>query len=442
MLTETPKRVPTSDVSNRVWPTYYAGYSPDFVRDAIVNLGLGRGARIADPWNGAGTTTSVARDTGIRSFGYDINPAVVLLAKARLLGSDVFPSVESLGRTLVSDARKKKFASVGDEPLELWFTSAGASVFRRLERTIRQALISENAPALSTSRSLSHVSTLAAHYYVSLFRALRTFLKPFHGSNPTWIRLPAEPKNRLRPSFEAVAEAFLGELVQGSTTLIPPKEGPPSSSASPHNDTSVASRKVVTTVDLSDSIDLPLDTESVDAVIASPPYCTRIDYAVATWPELALLGMSTSEFRLLRESTIGACIAPDKIPSQKTEWGRTCAKLLSGIKSHPSHGSRTYYYRNHVAYFDRLYRSLGETWRVLRPTGHSILVVQDSHYKELHTDLQQIVTEMMRGIGFTLKDRKDYHIPTTKAAVNTRSRRYRDTVHATESALVFSCARR
>ncbi|RYZ03028.1 MAG: hypothetical protein EOO73_29350 [Myxococcales bacterium] len=427
MLTETPKRVPTPDTTNRVWPTYYAGYSAEFVRDAISNLGLARGACVVDPWNGSGTTTSVARARGIESYGYDINPAVVLMAKARLLGADVLPSVDPLGRAVVADAKKSLGPPLDVEPLERWFTPDSAVAFRQIETSIRRHLVPKHAGCLSTASSLIHVSTLAAFYYVSLFRALRSFLTPFHGSNPTWVRSPATHRHRLRPSFDDLAAAFVRELAASKFLATPEGNATP--------------RKVSTTIDVSDSAALPLATESVDAVIASPPYCTRIDYAVATWPELSLLGMTEPIFQKLRQRTIGSCLSPNVAPVKNADWGKTCRRLLAGIKRHPSHGSRTYYYRNHVAYFDSLHRSLEETWRILKPSGKSVLVVQDSHYKELHTDLQQIVTEMMEGIGFQLQHRTDFHIPRTKAAVNTRSRLYRTSVHATESTLVFSCAR-
>jgi DNA modification methylase len=440
MLTETPKRVPTSDVSNRIWPTYYAGYSPEFVRDAINTLGLRRGARILDPWNGAGTTTSVSRARGIRSYGYDINPAVVLMARARLLGADVYPSVEPLAESIATRARKAT-VEVDTEPLERWFSPSGANVFRRLEATIRHDLIEKEAALIAASSSLVHVSSLAAYYYVSLFRTLRVFLKRFHGSNPTWVRSPADIRNRLHPSFDVVAEVFRREVTAGLLSEAMESALPTAPTTIFTRDVTMSPRKVTATIDLADSVHLPLDTESIDAVIGSPPYCTRIDYAVATWPELSLLGVTEPDFKTLREKTMGSCVSPATTPLRQADWGPTCRRLLSGIKKHPSHGSKTYYYRNHVAYFDRLHRSLAETWRVLKPTGSSVLVVQDSHYKELHTDLQQIVIEMMSGIGFDLKHRTDFHIPRTKAAVNTRSRRYRDTLHATESTLIFSCSR-
>lgn len=39
------------------------------------------------------------------------------------------------------------------------------------------------------------------------------------------------------------------------------------------------------------STDLPVKSETIDLILSSPPYCTRIDYAIATLPELAILSV-------------------------------------------------------------------------------------------------------------------------------------------------------
>src|SRR5438128_2141314 len=90
-----PIRVETRPRSPKLHPVrtkppayrYYAGFSPDFVRDVIVGLSLGPTDLLVDPWNGSGTTTTIAEELGIPSWGGDVNPAMIVIAKARLLGS-------------------------------------------------------------------------------------------------------------------------------------------------------------------------------------------------------------------------------------------------------------------------------------------------------------------------------------------------------------------
>src|SRR5207244_1397194 len=90
---------------SRGWYRYYAGYSPEFVEDALASLDLEDGATILDPWNGSGTTTAVAHERGYSALGYDANPALVLAARARLVGADVAESLHPLAQDILDHAR-------------------------------------------------------------------------------------------------------------------------------------------------------------------------------------------------------------------------------------------------------------------------------------------------------------------------------------------------
>src|SRR5690625_690814 len=57
---------------------------------------------------------------------------------------------------------------------------------------------------------------------------------------------------------------------------------------------------------IASSHNLPLQSQSIDSVITSPPYCTRIDYPIMTRLELALLHIVDEEFEQLRRQMIGA----------------------------------------------------------------------------------------------------------------------------------------
>ncbi len=423
MLTNNPKQARGTRQPPE-WFGYYAGYSTSFVDEALTYLHLDQDARVLDPWNGSGTTTDVVERRGFRGVGYDLNPAVVLVARARLLRSDVRPSHRSLGQAIVRDSSNLAAADfLPEEPLSAWFSPQTAATLRGLERAIQRDLISSSEYVRIAARSsLADVSPLAAYYYVALFRTVRRLLVAFKTSNPTWTRFPETPRHRLRTSSDAVCAMFIEEVERMFAGMA---EAPP-----------------VTTlaqVDIGNSTSIKLGAGEVDAVVSSPPYCTRIDYAVSMRPELAVLGMTAAEFRALRLSMLGCTIlgekgAPAAIPK---EWGASCARLLEGVRRHSAHGSATYYYPTHVSYFASLYSSYAEIARVLRAGGHAILVVQDSYYKELHTDLQKVTSQMFQNLGMTSVLRRDYSSKNTKAAVNTRRLKYRNTADATESVLVF-----
>ncbi|QND75155.1 DNA methyltransferase [Tardiphaga robiniae] len=79
-----PKRRTSVESFTKLFP-YYAGFPESFVRAVLGSEAIKPGSLIYDPWNGSGTTTSVASEMGLPSIGIDINPVMVIVAKARLL---------------------------------------------------------------------------------------------------------------------------------------------------------------------------------------------------------------------------------------------------------------------------------------------------------------------------------------------------------------------
>ena len=84
-----------------------------------------------------------------------------------------------------------------------------------------------------------------------------------------------------------------------------------------------------------------------------------------------------------------------------------------------------------------MYKSIRELGRVIKPGGVSIMVVQDSYYKNLHNDLAQICQEMSINSGFVLSRREDFNISRTMAGINTEIKKYRPKIQTTESVLCF-----
>jgi DNA modification methylase len=424
MILRSPKRpqVAASNETKTAWFKYYAGYSDAFVTDVFTGLQLAPGSTLVDPWNGAGTTTQIANERGIVCHGFDINPAMVIVARARLLGGGIKPSHTSLARHISRLARREP-GTLASEPLAEWFGPSSAEALRSLELAITRLLVGDTEQARPLF--VGSVSQLAAFFYVALFRTVRAFLDPFRCSNPTWIKAPAGPRNRIRPTLDSIHQEFLAQVAQMGQAL---GRLPASTNQRPVQ------------VGLGDSTALPLEDGSIDNVVTSPPYCTRIDYAIATRPELAVLAMGADALSQLRRATMGSVLttgAGAGALSSNPRWGRTCLRLLERIREHPSRASKTYYLNTHLLYFDKLFRSIEEIARIVRPAGTAVFVVQDSYYKNVHNDLQTVVNQMASEVGWTQSDRTDFKVTTTKAAMNTRHQKYRQNPSATESVLWF-----
>lgn len=410
---ENPKRYAKKNSGRESWYSYYAGFSHQFVRSVLSGIQLPEDPLILDPWNGAGTTTSVAARQGFRSVGIDLNPSMGIIAKAKLLNSLEQPSLIPLLADILKKARTIQVTVERSDPLTCWLVPNSVRSIRQIEKAIQVLLLpNEYHGYLCKTNTLEPLSDLLCFFYTSLFKVVRRLLKSFVPSNPTWIKRPKSLKNRLRPSdteilhlFESFAIEMADELLLEESTrkvLVPPAS-----------------------LLIGSSEEIPLGDGTIDHVLSSPPYCTRIDYAMATMPELALLGFRpNSDFGRLRRQMIGTSTVPKEVEGNISEWGSTCASFMMALRKHESKASSTYYFKNHMNYFSRMFRSLRELSRVVKPGGYSTLVVQDSYYKDVHNDLPAIVEEMLMGFGFLPRRRFDYPSRILMANLNSASKRY------------------
>jgi hypothetical protein len=395
------------------WYSYYAGYSSGFVEDAIDLLAPGPDGLVLDPWNGSGTTTTVCQSRGIPSTGFDINPALVVVARSRLLGPDVAPSIAPLAADLLEHARDAEIAIAECDPLRDWFEEESVRTIRGLCAAILQVL-GPHSPEPNPLEG--DLPPLAAFFYVGLFHAVRAALSSCATSNPTWIRSPGADK--VLVSRDIVLRGFLDRCLELRDKL---HAQPRALSAA--------------TVGLANSTRIPLKDATVTGAITSPPYCTRIDYVVATRPELAVLGVTKERARSLRDQMVGTPTITGIGTSADPAWGTQANDLLELVAKHQSRASSTYYLAYFLQYFDSMCQSLHEISRALRNGSSAVLVVQDSYYKDVHIDLARIISEMGRETGLATVSRTDFAASSTMAAVNPRSRVWRSSFAATESVL-------
>lgn len=423
-----PKRPTRSAGGRQSWYPFYPGFGHEFASWILTALRDSDPMTLLDPWNGSGTTTALAAQRGLSAVGVDLNPAMVVIARAKLLDSLDVDSIRPLRRQILKLATPQRSAeSAQDEPLLQLFAHEGAPTLRALEWSVRRLLVdctieSEHSATLLASR----MSPLAAFFYVALFRVSRNLLREFGTTNPVWTKLNVPGAQKPRPSRLHIREMFTEEV---EAMLACESDGRPLSRA---NSPSVV-------VNVGNATQLCVPEASVGLTLSSPPYCTRVDYAVAMLPELSILGLKRgSSFDDLRRQLTGTTTVPKTCDTIDSSWGPTCTNFLRAVERHSSKASASYYLKSHVRYFFDLARSIHELRRVATPGGKAVLVVQDSHYKEIHNDLPAITVEMAESVGF--RHVASRHFPLTRllAASNPKVRKYRtDNIKATESVVVL-----
>jgi SAM-dependent methyltransferase len=417
-----PKRNTASMNGRAGWYPYYAGFSTSFAEAVLDRFTGDRSGIVLDPWNGSGTTTAVTAGRGFEGFGYDLNPVMLIVARARLLNKRERPSLIPLAKLIASMSSEQPNISIED-PLGLWFSPTSVGSFRTLEFSVQKALLgTQDRVPMESHITREHFSDIAAFFYVALFRTVRELLSSFESSNPTWTKAPESLGARLRTSRDAIVNLFLKQIGEMESAL----------------DSDQLEKDARVTISLAASQQLPLGPATVDFVLSSPPYCTRIDYAAATRPELAVMGVSNGEFDALRRKLLGTPTVEREAPQVIAGWGSTCEHFLEKVHKHPSKASSGYYFKSHCQYFAGIYDSMSELQRCLKPQGRACLVVQDSFYKDVHNNLPQIFCDMAVGLGLTLESRHDFAATRNLGRVNAMARRYRSTISAIESVLLFA----
>lgn len=390
------------------WHPYYAGYSENFVNDILTYLDVDQDAIVLDPWVGSGTTTLVSQNRGLKSIGVEINPAMVIFSQAKT-ASLLNYNIRDLSKEILKVAKKVK-VSKNDQ-----FENKDVLEYinedkLKLLNDIRYS-VDLLCESLDTTMEIS--SSIKSFFYAALFRSLRTVGNFKKGRNPTWL---VKEVPELLSEVEVVDvfvlfEQFVNSMVKDLEQIF--------------SDVSFKDYKLVPQIIEGNSKANPLDKETVDVIITSPPYLTRIDYAVSTKPELLFLGLKNKdEFDFVRRATMGAPVIADKNIEVNKEWGKLVCSFLDAVKNHESKAAKSYYYPIFVQYFRDAFDSLKEIRRVLKSGGKACLVVQSSYFKDVEAKLGEMYIEMGESLGFeasiVMRDKITQHL----AHVNIKSSKY------------------
>jgi DNA modification methylase len=398
-----PKPARSKGQGQSSWYRFYAMFSEQFAEEVLAAAGLPAGAVVLDPWLGVGTTTAVAARSGLRAIGMDINPAMVAIARGRCIDRAGAEAV--IERAELASRRMRPAPIAKTDPLLGWFGPSAAGALREWHRLILSLFPQDEHPQQ------------AGFLLTALFEAAWAMADTYRAKNPTWVKKPS-PGDRADSTARDISNSVLTYSRSKVAGCYQAESAAPM-------------------ICLGTSVRLDLPATHVDFVLTSPPYCTRIDYAVSTCIELAVLGYDDTAMAELRDATMGtSTIRQAGQPAEKL-WGPICTDLLAQILLHSSKSSANYYHKTFAQYFADLYASMVELNRCLKPGAGAVIVVQDSRYKGSRIDLAGIVTEMATSMRWALVRRDDYDVAQTMRRINTRSRRYLAEATSVESVLWF-----
>ncbi|MXW52732.1 MAG: site-specific DNA-methyltransferase, partial [Gammaproteobacteria bacterium] len=306
---------------DRDWYPYYAAFTEGFVSSVIESY-LSDATLVLDPWNGSGTTTSVCAQKGISSIGIDINPALTVIAKARLKVGECYESLGELCNRIISEITKRNKNEQPDDLLLHWMRPSSVSHIRAIQSAIHQCNTNgmDNCYSLDAITRANSFDNTCCFSYCALFMSVRKLLQRFTTTNPTWFKEPATIAQRIAPSEELCLKVFV-ESFDRLRNLISKSR------------VSSSNARFLT----QDSQRLPFGDGEIDGVITSPPYATRIDYVKGVLPELAVLGADRGFLTKLRQDSLGTPVVRgynQKLPSNlSSKYG---IETLKHIRDHSS----------------------------------------------------------------------------------------------------------
>jgi hypothetical protein len=309
---------------------------------------------VLDPMSGSGTVVRQAAQMGHQTIGVDMDPLAILMS--RVWTTPIEDSIiENVSKLIIDEANALTGQEVilpwiDDDPetcefIDFWFGKVQQIELRKL------AFVLNNFE----NRKFSKIKHAAADVVrVALSRIIVT---KEQGASLARDTSHSRPHKVATTSDFDVMNGLQRSLAQIRNRLI---ESPP-----------VGNTRII----LGDARSLKqIGSQSVDAVLTSPPYLNAIDYLRGHRMSLVWLGHRLADLRSIRSNSIGAERAPNKpLAKKKYEQIQRAMCDTTGMLN------------RHIAMIDRysedLYKMVSQISRVTRIGGFATFVVGNSCLK-------------------------------------------------------------
>jgi len=285
------------------WIYPYKGkFHPQMIRALLNIIGLNYGDTVLDPFIGSGTTAVEAQLLGINCIGIDISPLCVLQSKVKTESIEVLPEILEWKNEILKKFKENLF-NFNDKVLDKTIESISNEKVRNFYLMAKLVAVSDNA------------------------RRRKDFTNAFKKNLELMIL-------SVKDYVDIVKE--LG-LKLGKVDIK-----------------------------LGDARNLPLEDNSIDGIITSPPYSVALDYVSNDAHSLKVLGY---DLKKLREELIGV-----------RGKGQERIEL----------------------YNEDMKKSLKEMYRVLKTGKYAVIVIGNATYQGKEVKTVEFVIEYAQKIGFKL----------------------------------------
>lgn len=380
------------------WYRFVLSFPPHLVRDYIKKFDLEKRSVVLDPFCGTGTTLVEAKLAGMKTIGLEGNPFPQFASSVKT-DWKVDANKLSAGSREVADKATAIFKAQGIDD-DLSFGDPRGLELKRLSPEKEKLLLANS------------ISPLPMHKTLVLFECLKQY----------------ESEEFYRHALLALGNALVFKIsnlhfgpevgVQKPKTDVPVISNWLIEIEKIANDLRQVSGKtfLASKVHLADARNLDvLDSNSIEAVITSPPYPNEKDYTRTTRLESVLLGFINSKEelrnlkkRLVRSNTRGIYKGDDDDQwiSDFPEIQRIANEIEKRrIELGKDSGFEKLYPKATKLYFGGMAKHLSELRRVLRPGAQLAYVVGDqASYLRIMIRTGQILGDIAKKLGYELVD--------------------------------------
>lgn len=344
---------------------YPAKFLPDVVRKIIEEYAKGSNL-IADLFAGCGTTLVEAKIHGISSVGVDINPVAQLITKVKTtpLAPDDLQQAYTALVNLFDKYNESDYEDIKKhERIDYWFTPSQKAKIAFLYDTVFHLEVDDDTKDFFYV-CISHILKNCSWWLQSGTKPQRDMEKE-----------PEDPFNEFKRHCSKMIgwnEKFYNELSKKGNLGIPCE------------------------IQLEDARHTNIASESIDAIITSPPYVTSYEYAdihqlTAYWMEYI------SDIHEFRKKFIGSSYSGNM--SLEVSGSKQAQKIVNALSEKNQHIARDV-----AQYFNDMKEVAIEMVRILVPGGKACVVIGNTKIKEVQIKSAEVFFEFLRNAGLQKVD--------------------------------------
>lgn len=327
---------------------------------------------VLDPFGGCGTTMVESKRLGRKSIGLDINPIAKFIAEVKITPIDpdeLEEEFEKLSEKISELPGIELNYHLKNDRINYWFSKKSIKKLDHIYITIKR--IKHERTRRFFLCAFSHILKNASKWLMKSIKPTIDKSKVILPIESTFLRHTRSMVNRNKKFYEALQ--FENRL------------------------------KISAKVKLADATKkLPVNKESVDIIITSPPYVTSYEYADLHELSLLWFGADKNEFQdwnshsrnfpEFRRKFIGTSFKSKQTGEMTSVIGEKIVAEITKIDKGLS--------KDVANYFIDMRSAFGEMYRVLKPNKYACVIIGNTQLKGVNILNAEVATEQMLNIGF------------------------------------------